>query len=75
MLAIDLAYAGIPRERAGRVIDFHSLRVTCATFLFRRGAPLPLVQDTLGHSKPELTSNIYTRFWPSDAGAFLNKKV
>jgi integrase len=74
MLAIDLALAGIPRNRGGRVIDFHSLRVTCATHLFKKGAPLPLVQETLGHSKPELTSNVYSRFWPSDTGEFLNKK-
>lgn len=39
---------------------FHSLRHTFATRLFEKGVPLKTVQKLLGHSKLEITANIYT---------------
>ncbi|QAA30364.1 site-specific integrase [Clostridium manihotivorum] len=39
---------------------FHSLRHTYATRLFERGVSLKTVQKLLGHSKLEITANIYT---------------
>ncbi|MCE9635767.1 MAG: site-specific integrase [Planctomycetes bacterium] len=56
-----LALAGIAyRDDAGRVVDFHSLRVTFATNLARSRVPLQLAQRLMRHSDPRLTSSIYT---------------
>jgi integrase len=61
VLRDDLALAGIPyRDDAGRVVDFHSLRVTFATNLARSRVPLQLAQRLMRHSDPRLTSSIYT---------------
>jgi integrase len=61
MLRADLAAADIPYEDdAGRVVDFHSLRVTFATNLARGGVALQLAQRLLRHSTPVLTANVYT---------------
>jgi len=61
VLRDDLALAGIAfRDDAGRVVDFHSLRVTFATNLARSRVPLQLAQRLMRHSDPRLTSSIYT---------------
>ncbi len=61
MLRADLEVAKIPYEDdAGRVVDFHSLRVTFATNLARGGVALQLAQRLLRHSTPVLTANVYT---------------
>jgi integrase len=61
VLREDLALADIPyRDAAGRVVDFHSLRVTFATNLARSRVPLQLAQRLMRHSDPRLTSSIYT---------------
>ncbi len=61
VLRADLTAAGLPYEDdAGRVVDFHSLRVTFATNLARGGVSLQLAQRLLRHSTPVLTSNTYT---------------
>jgi hypothetical protein len=61
MLRADLAAADIPYEDdAGRVVDFHSLRVTFGTNLARGGVALQLAQRLLRHSTPVLTANVYT---------------
>lgn len=39
--------------------DFHSLRHTHATMLAEHGAPPKYIQERLGHTKVELTMNIY----------------
>lgn len=60
-LRADLAAAGIADvDDAGRVIDFHSLRVTFATNLARAGVTLQVAQKLLRHSTPTLTANVYT---------------
>lgn len=61
VLRDDLALAGIAyKDDAGRVVDFHSLRVTFATNLARSRVPLQLAQRLMRHSDPRLTSSIYT---------------
>ncbi|GFZ34300.1 hypothetical protein CSC2_48260 [Clostridium zeae] len=49
-----LKAANIPDKK------FHSLRHTYATRLFEKGVSLKTVQKLLGHSKLEITANIYT---------------
>ncbi len=57
----DLALAWIAyRDDAGRVVDFHSLRVTYATNLARSRVPLQLAQRLMRHSDLRPTSSIYT---------------
>jgi len=57
----DMALAEIPeKDAAGRVVDFHSLRVTFATNLARARVPLQLAQRLMRHSDPRLTSSVYT---------------
>ncbi|MDD6611956.1 MAG: tyrosine-type recombinase/integrase, partial [Clostridiales bacterium] len=55
--------------------DFHSLRHTHATMLAEHGAPPKYVQERLGHTKVELTMNIYqhvTDIIRSQGNAVLN---
>lgn len=57
----DLKAAGVDkRDRRGRVLDVHALRVTFGTHLCAAGVPLRVAQAAMRHSKPELTANIYT---------------
>ncbi len=42
-----------------RRIKFHGLRHTCATLMIQSGEPVNVVQKHLGHSKVEMTLNIY----------------
>jgi len=44
-------------------ITTHSLRVSCATLMFRNGAELRYVQEQLGHKRITSTQ-IYTRLTP-----------
>lgn len=60
MIRADLAEAGIPFEVAGRVVDFHALRVTFVTHLALAGVPLATAQKLARHSDPRLTANTYT---------------
>ncbi len=61
MIRPDLSAAGIPyRDDAGRVADFHSLRVTFITTLVRSGASVKECQTLARHSNPALTLNTYT---------------
>ncbi len=47
-------------ERSGvRRIRFHDLRHTCATLMLESGADLVIVKDLLGHSKIQITADVY----------------
>ena len=62
MLRDDLADPGIPyADGAGRVADFHSLRVTFTTLLAAAGVPVKTIQTLARHSTPVLTMNTYAK--------------
>jgi integrase len=71
MIRADMDAAGIARvDEAGRVLDFHSLRSSCATMLADAGVPLTTAQAILRHSDPRLTAKVYTtRFRDTEAAA------
>jgi len=71
MIRMDLVEAGVPVEVAGRVADFHGLRVTFGTNCALKQVPLAMAQRLMRHSTPVLTSNIYTVAQLSD----LSKEV
>lgn len=50
--------AGLPRIR------FHDLRHTSATILLKRGVPLKVTAEILGHSTTALTANTYSYVLP-----------
>ena len=60
MLRHDLKAARIPYETASGVVDFHSLRSTCLSWLAAAGVPLKTLQTFARHSTPVLTMNVYT---------------
>lgn len=68
----DLAAAGIKAiDGAGKVVDFHALRVTFCTTLARSGASLAVAQRMMRHSNPALTANVYTVLTRDDERAAL----
>lgn len=74
LLARDAEYAGLGKrdERGllvdgeGRILDFHSLRVTCGTMLARAGVSPQAAQKFLRHSDPRLTLRHYTKLEEAD---------
>jgi integrase len=62
IIAADCRRAGIPIERNGRFLDFHSLRTTFGTTLGRRGVPPVVAQKLMRHGTPVLTVNMYSQF-------------
>ena len=61
MLRTDLAAARIPaRDRRGRVVDFHALRMTLSTALMHAGVHPDVQRAILGHSSAALTLDRYT---------------
>jgi integrase len=44
----------------------HDLRHFCASILIRNGASVKAVQSQLGHSRPTVTLDIYTKLFPDD---------
>lgn len=71
MIRVDLDAAGVALvDEAGRVLDFHALRHTCATLLRDANVPLTTAQGMMRHSTPTLTAKVYTtRFRETEAAA------
>jgi len=46
----------------GKLVNPHSLRHWCATFMIRQGVPLPIVQRQMRHSDISTTLRIYAEF-------------
>jgi integrase len=64
---LDAEFAGIRRRNElGQVVDFHALRVTCATMLARAGVAPQLAQRILRHSDIKLTMKHYTKLGIED---------
>ena len=56
----DLALAGILyKDTQGRQLDFHALRVTFCTYLFRNGIEFRKAMAFMRHSDPKLTTQVY----------------
>jgi integrase len=51
---------------------YHSLRHTCASMLFERGANVRQVASWLGHSDPSFTLRVYVSLLGDDLGAPLD---
>lgn len=61
MIAADLRAAGItPRNDAGEIVDFHSLRHTRATDLANAGVPAHITKRIMRHASITTTDNFYT---------------
>ncbi len=56
----------------GRVLDFHSLRVSYITALVIGGASVKVAQELARHSDPKLTLNVYTTLGIHDSAAALD---
>jgi integrase len=70
ILVRDLDAAGIPRETADGVAEFHSLRGTFVSAFMRGGASVKAVQGLARHSIPQPTLNHYAKVGLMDvAGA------
>jgi integrase len=62
LLKFDLAAAKIPyADDAGRVVDFHSLRVSAITWMAASGATVKVLQQFARHSDASLTLGTYTK--------------
>lgn len=48
-------------DGAGRILDFHSLRVTCATIMAQTGVSPQVAQKVMRHSAIEMTLRHYTK--------------
>lgn len=61
------------RERLGPEVRFHDLRHTCVTLLLGPGVPPHIVRDTVGHSAPDVTMDIYARADVTEERAALDR--
>lgn len=52
-------------NRAGVKARFHDLRHTHATQLLKRGVPISVVSERLGHAKASITLDVYSHVLPS----------
>jgi integrase len=57
-------YANILKAAGVRRIKFHGLRHTCATLLLQARTPVHVVSERLGHSKVQMTLEIYAHVLP-----------
>jgi integrase len=72
----DREFAQLIESADVRRIKFHGLRHTCATLLLQARTPVHVVSKRLGHSKIEMTLNIYSHVLPgqqAEAAATLGK--
>jgi integrase/recombinase XerD len=67
LLARDLAAAGIAAEKDGGIVDFHSLRHSYITNLYKKTKDPKLVQRLARHSTITLTLDRYCHIEDSDA--------
>jgi len=58
-------------DSAGRVADFHSLRVSFITLLVKGGVPVKAAQELARHSTPTLTLGTYTKLGVHDLSGAL----
>lgn len=63
----DSEAAGIERETAAGVVDFHALRHTLNTHFARDGVSLGERQSLMRHSDPKLTANVYLHLEVADS--------
>ena len=75
-------YAKIIKAAGVKPIKFHGLRHTMATLLLKAGTPVHVVSERLGHSKVEMTLEVYAHVLPDmqreaadTIGAILHGKV
>ena len=75
-------YASLIKKAGVKRIKFHGLRHTCATLLLQAGTPVHVVSERLGHSKIQMTLEIYAHVLPDmqreaaeTIGAILSGKV
>jgi integrase len=57
-------YASIIKAAGVKPIKFHGLRHTCATLLLQARTPVHVVSERLGHSKVQMTLEIYAHVLP-----------
>ena len=53
-------FACLLKQNGMRHIRFHELRHSCASLLLAKKVPMKMIQDWLGHSDIQTTSNIYS---------------
>jgi len=71
---LDAADPWIPyRDTAGKIVDFHSLRVTYITRLARAGVAPAVARNLARHSTVMLTLDVYTDVTEGDERAALTK--
>jgi integrase len=46
-----------------RVIVFHGLRHSCASYLYSKGVPILTISKILGHANPQITMSVYTHIF------------
>jgi integrase len=63
--AVNKRLTSLARTAGVKAIKPHGLRHTCATLLLLAGVPAHVVQRRLGHTKVEMTLNIYSHVLPS----------
>jgi integrase len=66
-------FAQVTRAAGVRRIKFHGLRHTSATLSLQTGTPVHVVAARLGHSKVEMTLNVYAHALPNQQQAAANR--
>jgi len=61
---LQRTYKELLQQAKCPLIRFHDLRHTAATLLIAGGVPIKVVAETLGHSRPSITIDIYVHALP-----------